>query len=46
MPSSGRPAASLGGRADGLYLVRIAGGQATSVLPAAGPGLLRRAGGS
>ena len=45
LPSGGQHAATLGALADGLYLVRVAGGQTVSVLPATGPGLMRRAGG-
>ena len=43
--TGGRNSATLGALADGLYLVRVAGGQAVSVLPASGPGVMRRAGG-
>jgi len=45
LQTGGRNSATLGALADGLYLVRVAGGQAVSVLPATGPGLMRRAGG-
>jgi hypothetical protein len=45
LKAGGQNAATLGALADGLYLVRVAGGQAVSVLPATGPGLMRRAGG-
>ena len=45
LQATGGHAAELGALADGLYLVRVAGGKAASVLPATGPGLLRRAGG-
>ena len=44
LPTGGHGSATIGALADGLYLVRVAGGQAVSVLPASGPGLLRRAG--
>ena len=45
LQTGGRNSATLGTLADGLYLVRVAGGQAVSVLPATGPGVMRRAGG-
>jgi hypothetical protein len=45
LASGGHNAATLGGLADGLYLVRVQGGVA-SLLPATGPGLMRRAAGA
>ncbi len=43
LATGGCHAASLGALADGLYLVRVQGGQATAVLAATGPGLMQRA---
>jgi hypothetical protein len=42
----GAHAPTLGSLPDGLYLVRVQSGRPVSVLPASGPGLLRRASGA
>jgi len=42
----GAHAPTLGALPDGLYLVRVQSGRPVSVLPASGPGLLRRAAGA
>lgn len=43
---TGSSSARLDTLADGLYLVRIEGGQMVSALPASGPGLMQRADGA
>ena len=42
----GSSSARLGALADGLWLVRIEGGQMLSALPASGPGLMQRSAGA
>lgn len=42
----GAHAPTLGALPDGLYLVRVQSGRPVAVLPASGPGLLRRASGA
>jgi len=43
LATGGQNAATLDALADGLYLVRVSGGQVVSRLPVTGPGLLQRA---
>ena len=43
LATCGQNAATLDALADGLYLVRVSGGQVVSKLPVTGPGLLQRA---
>lgn len=45
-PCAGSGSARLDALADGLWLVRIEGGQMVSALPASGPGLMQRSAGA